>query len=85
MNYYGYDLDKCLDMEYNTYLKLSRCMYINESRDRLNDLTINCYSSLKKEARDKVHKRFYKQSYPNEFIKKKNIVKLTDIKRALNV
>lgn len=82
MNYYNYKMEEVLDMDVKSYNKLNKCMLINESRDALMRLEIISYPNLKKEAQEKIYRKYNKAAYPANF-EKKNIVRLSDLSKVL--
>lgn len=83
MNYYGYKYHEVINLDIRLYDYLSRAMYVNEGREALKRLEFSTYPKLKEEGRKKVHRRYYKQAFPQNF-EKKNVVKLGDLSKVLN-
>jgi len=51
-------------MSQRQYLYLLDSMRVNKSRDSLRLLEVVTFTSLKNNARNKVHKKLYKQAFP---------------------
>jgi hypothetical protein len=65
---------------FNTYL-LGLAQINNE--EMLEKFTVASLTSMKEEDRKSLHKKTFKAAFPNEFNKPKNVVKLSDLRKAL--
>ena len=83
MHYYHYRLDEVMNMTVIDYNRLAELMYLNEARDTLRKYDVASYPKLKGDVRNERFRKVSKIAYPVSF-EKKDIVKLSDINRALN-
>lgn len=83
MHYYHYRLDEVMNMTAIDYNRLAELMYVNEARDKLSEFEVSSYPKLKDEVRSDRFRKISKIAYPVNF-EKKNVVKLSDIKRVIN-
>ena len=82
MSYYNYKLDEVLDMDMQTFNTLSQAANIMEARNYLSMIEIYSYPNLKKDAQEKLFRKYNKIAYPKNF-EVKNVVKLSDLSKVL--
>ena len=65
---------------FNMYLEGMQQIQCEED---LKEFTYSMYPKLTADARKSLHRNTYKRAYPNEFNNPKNVVKLSDLSKAL--
>ena len=83
MQFYGYRLNEVLDLSSTDFFYLIAVMKKVKATNRIEALQVSAYPHLKPSEAKKVHKKAYKDSEPDD-VSEKNIIKLSDINRALN-
>ena len=82
MKYYNYKLCDLNNLKQKDLNWMIRAMNINEARDQMLRFEAEGYSSLKRDDRKKLHRKYSKIAFPDNF-KKKNVVKFSDLKNIL--
>ena len=55
-----------------------------KNEEMLSRFTVQTFPLMKKDAMKKKHREVYKDAFPEEFNKPKNVVKFSEIKKALS-
>ena len=57
---------------------------IPEAQEQLKNFSSSDWPSMKKNAREKLHKQLYAKAYP-DYMRTKNVISVDDLKRTLGV
>lgn len=71
-------------MEADRVSSLWECITIIESQQMLKELTVQDWSNMKRNQRQKLHKDLYRKAYPS-FLSKKKKITIEDLKRMQGV
>lgn len=80
--FYGWTLSYIKRMSVDDFDSAFQAMLNIEAQDTLNSIMISSWTNMKEKDRDKMHKKLYKQAYPDSFKEVKH-VSLSDILRKV--